>query len=386
MRALLAFDKFKDALTAQEACRVAAAALREKHPDWEIDLCPLTDGGEGFAKILTESVSGESHALQLTGPRGAPLSAEFGLVPLKRLPAAARQQLNLPNDIHDDAQIAIVEMAAASGLALLAPDQRDPWKTSSFGTGELLQRAATLGAKAILLGIGGSATNDLGLGALSALGLSFHSDRDDIIFPPVPESWSVIAHIRGQIPRAFPPIRIACDVTNPLLGANGCAAIYGPQKGLKSSDLSAMEERSRRIAQLLCAHCGKPASIMDVPGAGAAGGIAFGLLAAADAQVLSGSTLMSDWLDLPARIHSADVVLTGEGRFDESSAQGKGPGAIVALAATAGRPAHVFAGRISSNLQTSATLHPITPEDWPLEKALRSASELLSLAVRQTFR
>ncbi|HTO03162.1 MAG TPA: glycerate kinase, partial [Opitutus sp.] len=332
------------------------------------------------------SASGEMHTANVIGPRGSPVSTEFGLVPLKRLPIAARKRLDLPDELHDDAQIAIVEMAAASGLALLTQDQRNPWLTSSSGTGELLQKAAALGANVILLGIGGSATNDLGLGALNALGLLFHSAHGEAVFPPVPESWPTITEIRGKIMPGFPPIRIACDVTNPLLGPNGCAAIYGPQKGLKASDLLAMEERSRRIAQLLCAHCGKPESLMEIPGAGAAGGIAFGLLAATDAQVLSGSTLMSDWLDLPARIHSADVVLTGEGRFDESSAQGKGPGAILGLAAAAGRPAHVFAGRISSNLQTSAALHAITPEDWPLEKALRSTADLLSAAVRKQFR
>ena len=386
MRALIAFDKFKDALTAQQACRIAADILREQHPDWYLDLCPLTDGGEGFANILTESASGDMHTASVTGPRAAPVSTQFGLVPLNRLPIAARKRLALPNQIPDDAQIAIVEMASASGLALLAPDQRNPWQTSSTGTGQLLQKAAALGASAILLGIGGSATNDLGLGALSALGLSFHSADGEVIFPPIPESWSSLTEIRGMTPSGFPPIRVACDVTNPLLGPNGCAAIYGPQKGLKASELSAMEELSRRIAQLLCTHCGKPEAIMGTPGAGAAGGIAFGLMAAGNAQLLSGSSLMLDWLDLPTRIQSADVVLTGEGRFDESSAQGKGPGAILGLAAAAGLPAHVFAGRISANLQTSATLHPITPEDWPLEKALRSTAGLLGAAVRKLFR
>jgi glycerate kinase len=175
-------------------------------------------------------------------------------------------------------------------------------------------------------------------------------------------------------------------VTNPLLGPNGCAAIYGPQKGLKPVDFSRIEESSSRIARLLCAFCGSPETVMDTPGAGAAGGLGFGLMVATNAQILSGFDLTSEWLNLPGRIRSADVVLTGEGRFDESSAQGKGPGAILALAALAGRPAHVFAGNISTAIASGAMLHAITPPDWTLENALRATPELLRAAIQRQFR
>ena len=176
MRVLLAFDKFKDAVSARTACTLAADALRELHPSWEFDLCPLTDGGEGFTEILTESAKGNIQHAEVTGPRGAPLRAPFGLARLNQIPDAARERLGLPSTLRRDGTIALIEMAAASGLALLANADRDPWQTSTFGTGELMRVAQGQGADVILLGLGGSATSDLGVGALAALGLEFFSE------------------------------------------------------------------------------------------------------------------------------------------------------------------------------------------------------------------
>ncbi|MFZ9683477.1 MAG: glycerate kinase, partial [Cephaloticoccus sp.] len=171
MRALVAFDKFKDSLTAPAACASAVEALALPHPGGSGAACPLTDGGDGFAAILTHAAGGEIHTARVTGPRGAWVEAAFGLVALKSIPPAARALLHLPPTLPADATLALIEMATASGLALLAPDERDPWQTTSRGTGELIAYAAKLGAQAVLLGVGGSATNDLGLGALGALGL-----------------------------------------------------------------------------------------------------------------------------------------------------------------------------------------------------------------------
>ena len=385
MRVLLAFDKFKDAISAYGACTAAADALRELHPTWEFDLCPLTDGGEGFTEILTRGASGRMQVAEVTGPRGGRVSAGFGRVQFKNIPRAAQERLALPSDLAPDSAIAIIEMAAASGLALLSADARDPWQTSTIGTGELMRMAAAMDAKAILLGVGGSATNDLGLGALSALGLEFLDATQRPIDPPIPAEWSRINNMGGGIAPQFPPVRVACDVTNPLLGSNGCAAIYGPQKGLAAADLEKMESISARVARLLCAYCGKPASLADTPGAGAAGGIAFGLITALNAQLLSGFDMTSDWLNLTARIRLADVVITGEGRFDDSSAQGKGPGAILALAAEHGRPAHVFAGQVTAAPHATAQLHQITPSGWSREQALRETPATLRTAVQTYF-
>ena len=187
------------------------------------------------------------------------------------------------------------------------------------------------------------------------------------------------------MPADLPPLRIACDVANPLLGPNGAAAIYGPQKGLRPADLRRLDNEAARLALLLCTHSAKPDALMDVPGAGAAGGISFGLMAAASAQLISGFDLVSAWLDLDSRLAAADLVLTGEGRFDASSLSGKGPGALAARAAALGKPVHVFAGAITAAPVPGLALHAITPPGTPLPAALRAAATNLTATVDRTF-
>lgn len=389
MRALIAFDKFKDSLTAREACDLTARALRSRHPDWSLDLCPLADGGEGFAEILTLSAGGKMVRRRVDGPRGTPLEAAFGLADLAAIPPVARQLLQLPIPNSQlptppaPGRVAVIEMAAASGLALLPADARDPWQASTVGTGQLIRAAAEAGAVAVLLGVGGSATNDLGFGALSALGLDFLATDGKAVRPPIPAHWPQIVRIAGAAPSSLPPIRIACDVTNPLLGSQGAAAIYGPQKGLRPEDRKRIEHESARLALMLCSHCRQPDSLMDLPGAGAAGGLPFGLMAATGARLLPGFDLVSTWLDLEAKIAAADLIITGEGRFDQSSLSGKGPGAVVVRGHTLGKPVHVFAGSVTVHTPAPAglTLHPITPPHTPLPEALRQAAANLSAAV-----
>jgi glycerate kinase len=387
MRVLLAFDKFKDSLSASDACATAAAALRDKHRDWTLDLCPLADGGEGFSEILTNAAGGQLIGTSVTDPLGDLVQAQIGIVPYERIPAAARAQLPPPPErSRTKPALAIIEMASASGLALLEADERDPWQTSTTGTGELIRTATELGVAAILLGVGGSATHDLGLGALAVLGLRFETARGETVFPPIPANRREIHRISGSITPPLPPIRIACDVTNPLLGPRGAAAVYGPQKGLRAADLTRLDHESGRLAMMLCAHCGQPEKLMEMPGAGAAGGIAFGFMTAARAQLLPGFDLVSSWLDLEARLVAADVVITGEGRFDDSSLSGKGPGAVAARALALGKSVHVFAGSAkTTTAPEKLTLHSITPADMPLERALPEASLLLARAVRTTF-
>ena len=386
MRVLLAFDKFKDSLAAGAAGEAAARALRARHPDWQLDLCPLADGGEGFAEILTGAAHGTLSAVAVTGPRGASVDAAFGLVPWAKIPAAARQLLQLSAPLPDHADVAVIEMAAASGLALLPAEQRDPWKSTTVGTGQLIAAATQAGAAVILLGVGGSATHDLGLGALSALGLEAISHHGEIIRPAIPARWDLIERLTGHVPVALPPIRIACDVSNPLLGSRGAAAVYGPQKGLRPADFSKLDHASARMGLLLCAHCRQPDALMDEPGAGAAGGIAFGLMAGARAKLLPGFELVAAWLDLDARIAAADVVITGEGRFDDSSLSGKGPGAVADHALAQGKPVHVFAGQVASaDSRAGLTLHAITPAGQPLAEALAVAGRNLAAAVARAL-
>jgi glycerate kinase len=251
----------------------------------------------------------------------------------------------------------------------------------------LIRAAAESGAGAVLLGVGGSATNDLGLGALSALGYAFATADGRPLEPPIPASWEQLSRIRGE-PRATPPIRIACDVANPLLGPRGATAVFGPQKGLKAADFERLEAECARVAALLCAHCGRSPDLMAFPGAGAAGGIAFGLMAAAGARLLPGSSLVGAWLDLERRLGAADVIVTGEGRFDASSWEGKGPGALARRARALGKTVHIFAGQVEgvpTDSDSRVVFHPITPSGTPLRQALQAADANLAASVRRAF-
>ncbi|MEZ5415400.1 MAG: glycerate kinase [Opitutaceae bacterium] len=302
-----------------------------------------------------------------------------------RIPVDARRYLDLPTATQSGARIAIIEMALASGLALLHPADRDPWHTTTLGTGELIRRAMEEGAAGILLGVGGSATHDLGLGALSALGFEFQTAEGARVVPPVPATWKDIVTVSGAILLGLPPLRIACDVSNPLLGEHGAAAVYGPQKGLRTDDLERVESESARMGALLTRHCDQEEALMNEPGTGAAGGIAFGLMAAAGARLLSGSDLVGAWLALESKIKQADIVITGEGRFDESSFCGKGPGTVVAQALAGRKQVHVFAGKIEAGEHEGVILHAITPDELTPQQALLSGPENLEAAVRRIF-
>ncbi len=384
MRVLLAFDKFKDCLSAAEACRISGDTLRESHPAWVIDSAPVADGGDGFAEILTHAAAGELVSVPVVGPLGETRMAQLGLVRWNAIPPAARNHLNLP-DLHDADRIAVVDMAAASGLALVPRSERNPWRTTSYGTGQLLVAAIGRGARALLLGVGGSATHDLGLGALGALGLRFHDQRGGTIFPPTTAAWEHVVRLSGHVPASFPPLRIACDVANPLLGPSGAATTFSLQKGLPPADLPQLEAATARMAGMLSAHCAQPSGLASAPGAGAAGGIAFGLMTAARAQLVPGWSLVHDWLDLANRIAAADVVVTGEGRFDATSLGGKGPGALALAAAAAGKRVLVLAGSLAPlparALPTGIELRAITPPGLPLAEALARAPELLARGV-----
>lgn len=387
MRVLVAFDKFKDALGAAEACDIAAAALRSAQPGWQVDLCPLADGGDGFAALLTRAAGGELRRATVTGPLGEPVEAHYGLVPAARLPLAAQAQLELA--ARESAggaapRVAVVEMAQASGLALVPPARRNPWRTTTRGTGELILAAAREGAAAIVLGVGGSATHDAGLGALVALGLTAHAVDGSVIADPVPEAWAALARVGGRIAAPLPPLFIATDVTNPLMGTFGAASVFAPQKGLHEEDFTRLEYMTGRVAAMLCTLAGKHPLLCETPGCGAAGGLAFGLHCAADARLRPGFEFVSAWLGLDARLAAADLVITGEGSFDASSLAGKAPGEIARRAAALGKPVHVFAGRVAAAPAGFST-HAITPPGTALATALREAPQHLAASVRATF-
>lgn len=394
MRALIAFDKFKDSLRAPEACRIAADALRVTQPGWQIDVCPLADGGDGFAEILTRAAGGELRRATVTGPLGTPVEATYGIIPLANLPPEVCALLGIENrvqppgpqasKIENAPTVAVVEMAQPSGLALVPSAQRNPWRTTSRGTGELILAAARENVVAVVLGVGGSATHDVGLGALTALGLTARDAAGSVIDHPTPETWAALAKVDGRVAASLPPLYVALDVTNPLMGTFGAASVFAPQKGLREEDFTRLEYMTGRVAAMLCSLAGKHPLLCETPGCGAAGGLAFGLHCAADAKLVSGFGLVSAWLGLDARIAAADVVITGEGSFDPSSLAGKAPGEIARRALALGKKVHVFAGRVATPPE-GFFAHPITPPGTELATALRCAPENLAATVRSAF-
>lgn len=383
MDILVAFDKFKEALSAPEACRLAAQALAARFPAATIHRRPLTDGGEGFVDTLIDALDGEVHALTVTGPYGTPVHARWGLIDATVLPPAALAQLNLPTAAR---RIAVVEMANSSGLALTHAAERDPWCATSRGIGEVVNAATNHGADAIIIGLGGSATNDLGLGALTALGLTALDRSSQPVTPPTPARWEEITAFAGAIRPDLPPLRVACDVTNPVRGPRGASAVYGPQKGLLPADLPSLDAAMGAMATRICAHLGAPADLIDQPGSGAAGATAAGLLATGRARLLPGFEFVSALLGLPERIAAADLIVTGEGGFDDSSLEGKGPGSLVAAGLAAGKSVAVFAGCIQLTTTPPGLIaRAISPPGLPLPRALRETPERLTAAVRTAF-
>jgi len=282
-------------------------------------------------------------------------------------------------------RLAVIEMAQSSGIALTPIEGRSPWRATTVGLGELIAAVSDHGIETALIGLGGSATHDLALGALHALGFTFlDANNHPLAQAPTPERWPSIASIVPPPDRRWPAIRIACDVENPLLGPEGAAAVFGPQKGLSEQDYGRLEELTERLARLLCQATGKPETLLDVPGTGAAGGCALGLMAALDGQIVSGYDLVGDWIQLAPKLDQADAVITGEGRFDKSSLQGKGPGQLAKAAHEKGIPVYILAGSIEEGVEeriSPGACRQISPPELPLEEALAATADNLRKAV-----
>lgn len=301
MRILIAPDKFKLSLSAPEVAAAVAQGIRSVHPHAEVDLVPMADGGEGTVDALLAAGHGERLTADVTGP-----------LPTERVTAAWAL---LPD------QTAVLEMSAASGLALLSPTDRNPEQTTTFGTGELINHAIERGARRIIVGIGGSATTDGGVGCAQACGWRFELDDGSTRGPEDrPINGGEVARVKSasQAARAFPPILVASDVDNPLYGPRGAARVFGPQKGATPQQVERLDGALARLATLL----GRQ-DLAQCAGAGAAGGLGFGLMAFFDARLESGFGLVARTLRLRERIVDADLVITGEGRLDASSFHGK---------------------------------------------------------------
>ena len=380
MRVLVAFDKFKEALTANQACETACLEFRRNSRDCEVHAAPLTDGGEGFCEILTTAAEGEFHKVKATDARGRRKEVNLGIVQAEKLAIRARELGAFP----EAGSIAVIEMASVAGLHLLGSDDRDPWETSTHGVGEMISAAIELAVDGILLGIGGSATNDLGFGALQVLGLRFLDNEAQPIERFRPAVWHRLQDIKGKV--SVPPLlKIACDVDNPLLGPSGATAVYGPQKGFSPQEVERVEARLPALISSLMNATGASPDLVTEAGAGAAGGLGFGLRAAAEGSFVPGFELVSAWLGLDERMAQADLVVTGEGRFDSSSLRGKGPWAVAKRADELGKRTLILAGSIDpvavdevKKSHPKVELHAISREELTLEKNIRRTAENLA--------
>ena len=321
----IAPDSFKGTLSAAEAAAAIAAGLRHGLPGARFRLIPMADGGEGTVDAVIAATRGRWCRCTVHDPLGRSIRARYGLTG-GRTPRA------------------VIEMAAASGLPLLAADECNPLVTSTVGTGDLLRHALGRGVRHVWMGIGGSATNDGGTGLARALGVRF-LDRQGRELPPGGGALADLARIdaAGLDPRVRQvAIEVACDVTNPLCGPSGASAVYGPQKGATPAMVRRLDAGLRRLAEVARRDLG--ADVAGVPGAGAAGGLGFGLMAFCGARLRRGVEMVAEAVRLEARLCGCDLVVTGEGRIDGQTVNGKTPMGVAGVARRVGVPVIAICG------------------------------------------
>ncbi len=369
MRVLVAPQEFKGSLTAAEAAEAIAAGVRDALPDAEIEVVPMSDGGAGLVDALLAARGGERVTSRVHDPIMRPVNATWAL-------------------LADGA--AAIEMAAASGLVLLADGDRDPLVATTFGTGELLLAALDRGATRIVVGVGGSATVDGGAGALQAIGVRLlDADGTNLAVGGGPLGRLDRIDLSGRDPRlAHAQIRVACDVRNTLCGPHGAAAIFGPQKGASPDQIPVLEAALRRYADVARRDTG--VDVLEIEGAGAAGGLAAGLMIGAGATVEPGFPLVAREVGLEARIAVADLVITGEGRLDAQTAYGKTAAGVAGLARAHGRHVAIIAGGIDSAYDAHGgpfdRIERASPDGMPLDEAVRRARDLVREAATRLAR
>ena len=323
MRILISCDKFKGSLTATEACEAVRDGLKAAGAAEDIVLCPIADGGEGFTEAMVSALHGEWHCCESFDALHNPVEARYGML------------RNAAGELE-----AVMEMAEASGLKRIPVDQRSVRHASTFGTGSMIWDAVRAGAQRILIGIGGSATNDGGAGMAAALGVRFlDSGGGDL--DPTPEALQDLAAIDESGLLGLPPVEVACDVENPLLGPEGASAVFGPQKGASEEEVEFLERALARVVEVTNA-----TDIAETPGAGAAGGLGFGLMRFAGARLRNGFNMVSDALGLATKVAESDIVITGEGSLDKQTLLGKGPMGVALLAREHGKKVIGMGGHV----------------------------------------
>lgn len=329
MKVVVAMDSFKGSLGSLEAADAAAVGIQKALPDSEVVRKPIADGGEGFLDVLTEALEGERRTRRVTAPLGDCVECTYGIVRARKM--------------------AVIEMARAAGLTLVKKEKRNPLYTTTYGVGEVIRDAMEQGCRHFLVGIGGSATNDGGIGMLKALGFGLWDKKGN----PVPNGalgLASLAHITEEnVPDMLKEctFEIACDVGAPLCGPEGCSAVFGPQKGADEKMIKRMDAWMEQYALLAKKHY--PDADPFAPGAGAAGGLGFAFLTFTNAVIKSGIEIVTEKTYLEDAIKDADVVVTGEGRLDAQSAMGKAPVGIAKLAKKYGKPVLALSGSIGES-------------------------------------
>ena len=375
MKILLAPDSFKGCLSASQVCEAMRAGVERVRPDAVCVALPLADGGEGTTAALVSAAGGSLRDCWVSGPRpgGPRVQASFGLL--------------------DDGRSAVIEMAAASGLPLVPAGLRDPRHTSTFGTGELIAATLEAGARTLILGIGGSATHDLGTGMAQALGVRFLR-ADGSLIEAVMTGASLaelaVVDLGGLHPvLADCSIALACDVNNPLLGPSGAAAVYALQKGATAAIVAELEAATAAAIGPLERACGR--RLRDLPGSGAAGGLGAALMGLLGAQPRSGIDLVLEACDFGAHLAGASLVLTGEGCLDAQSGHGKTISGLARRCAQAGVPLVVIAGSLAKGSETLyglgvTSMVSLVPGPMTLAEAMAASPALLADAAERVLR
>jgi glycerate kinase len=373
MKIVIAPDSFKENLTSLEVASEIETGLRRVWPDAQCIKVPMADGGEGTVQSLVDATGGEIVKCEVSGPLGVKVMAAYGLL--------------------GDKRTAVIEMAEASGLPLVPKDKRDPLRATTYGTGELIADAIKRGVEEIILGIGGSATNDAGAGLAQALGVRFLNfggapirdliaggDLDDVQAVDMSAVNPGLARVR---------ISVACDVTNPLYGEKGASRVYGPQKGATPEMIEILDRNLAHFAQVIKRSIG--ADVADRPGAGAGGGIGAGLMAFTNATLKRGIELVVATTRLEDYMQGADLAITGEGRVDSQTAFGKTPSGVAVAARKHGVPVVAIGGGLSDDAGAVFAhgidgLESATPNAMPLDVAIQKSRRYLQDAAERVAR
>ena len=371
MKIVIAPDSFKGSLTALQAAEAIEKGLRDIFPAAEIKKMPMADGGEGTVQSLVDATGGRRLVERVVNPLGNEIEAEYGIL--------------------GDRTSAVIEMAAASGLTLVPSDRRNPLESTTYGTGQLIKAALDRGCRKLIIGIGGSATNDGGAGMAEALGAKLLTSGGQPISPGGGGLGALdtinVSDLDSRI--AATATVVACDVDNPLTGKNGAAYVYGPQKGATLEMIENLDANLAHFASIVQRDMGKV--VGEIPGAGAAGGLGAGLIAFLDAELKSGVDIVIDAVQLEKQLEGASLVVTGEGEINFQTVFGKTPVGVAKLAKAHGIPVIAIAGSISNGAEDVHksgidAIIDIVPAPMPLESAVENAFDLTVKAAERAAR